>query len=99
MKKKETVFSEWVIKTLKKEFGNKILIENIDQCAKSGTPDFLCCLNGRFIALELKTDTGVVSKIQLVKMLDIRLAGGYSCVVTPSNFDNTLKALKKISTL
>jgi len=42
----------------------------------NGTPDIIVCYRGRFIALELKTDTGVVSKLQTRTMKDIREMGG-----------------------
>lgn len=41
----------------------------------NGVPDIIICFRGRFIALELKTDTGVVSKLQTRTMKDIRQKG------------------------
>lgn len=34
------------------------------QTNRSGTPDLICCLNGLFIAIEVKTTKGVTSALQ-----------------------------------
>ena len=53
----------------------------------SGTPDLLCCINGYFVAIEVKAQDGVVSDLQLQKIEDIRKAGGFAYVVYPSGWD------------
>jgi len=45
-------------------------------------PDILLCLNGEFIGLEVKSDTGRPTKIQLAQMQRIRAAGGTAEIVT-----------------
>lgn len=47
----------------------------------AGVPDIIACIGGRFVAFEVKTDTGVVSKLQEVTIRKIRDAGGTACVV------------------
>ena len=51
------------------------------QCNKAGVPDILCCLEGRFIALEVKTDIGKPSALQLRTIKQINNAGGISAIV------------------
>lgn len=52
----------------------------------AGTPDILACVNGYFIGIEVKAQNGKPSELQLVKIRDIREAGGFSYVVYPSGF-------------
>lgn len=56
----------------------------------SGTPDILACVNGYFLAIEVKAQDGKPSELQLVKVNDIRKAGGFAYVVYPSGW-NRLK--------
>ena len=47
---------------------------------KNGTPDILGCLNGRFIAVEVKTTSGTLSRLQELKLQQIERAGGIAFV-------------------
>jgi len=58
----------WVVKTI--------------QCNERGVPDLLLCYRGEFIGLEVKSDTGKATKIQLAQMQRIRAAGGTAEIVT-----------------
>lgn len=46
-----------------------------------GTPDILCCLNGKFVAFEVKTKSGKVSPEQENVIKDIQFCNGYAFVV------------------
>ncbi len=47
----------------------------------AGTPDILCCINGRFVAIEVKRPKGgVVSNLQKSKIKKIKKAGGIAFV-------------------
>ncbi len=48
---------------------------------KSGIPDLLLCVNGLFLAMELKTPTGRVAPIQDATLNKIRFAGGWAWVI------------------
>ena len=56
-------------------------VVKIIQANKNGVADILCCLNGRFIALEVKTPTGKTSLIQDYQLAQITAAGGVCAVV------------------
>lgn len=58
----------------------------------SGTPDILACVNGYFVAIEVKAQTGKPSELQLAKIRQIREAGGFAYVAYPSGWDR-LKAI------
>ena len=95
-KKPETIFCEKIDRELKKFFGKKIAVFNIQQVTINGTPDRLICLCGQFIALEVKIEEGTPSKIQLLKLAKIKKAGGFSAVVYPSTWQYVLEELKNI---
>ena len=46
----------------------------------AGIPDIIICKDGRFVAIELKADRGVVSKIQMYMIDSIKINGGVSVV-------------------
>lgn len=52
----------------------------------NGTPDILACINGYFLAIEVKAPEGKPSELQLVKIADIRKAGGFGYVAYPSGW-------------
>ena len=52
------------------------------QFGTSGLPDIICCLNGRFIAFEVKTPTGKLTKLQETTIHKINAANGNACKVT-----------------
>ena len=62
----------------------------------AGVPDILGCCNGRFIALELKADNGIASKLQLWTIEQIKKSGGYARTVYPCDYDNLVSDLNLI---
>ena len=64
----------------------------------SGVPDFLCCVNGRFLAIEAKAGKGVTTALQEKNMRDIQIAGGTAMVINENNLDwleGAIKLLKE----
>lgn len=91
----------WVTLASEKLYENKIkryLKERGCYCVKyfgcnystAGTPDILACVNGYFLAIEVKAQNGTPSELQLVKIDQIRKAGGFAYVAYPSGW-NKLK--------
>ena len=57
-------------------------VRKIITANKNGTPDILGCdLSGRFWAFEVKTDKGVVSKLQTYNIREINERNGNAYVV------------------
>lgn len=54
---------------------------------KAGIPDLLCCIRGKFVALELKTEKGTPTVLQKYNLFKIQEAGGYARVLRPSEFE------------
>ncbi|MBP2654228.1 MAG: hypothetical protein H6Q73_1797 [Firmicutes bacterium] len=54
---------------------------------KAGIPDLICCIRGKFMALELKTEKGTPTVLQKYNLFKIQEAGGYARILRPSEFD------------
>lgn len=54
---------------------------------KVGIPDILSCINGYFVAVEVKADRGTPSELQLHTIKQIRDAGGFAFVLYPSGYE------------
>jgi hypothetical protein len=67
------------------------------EVAKRGVPDFLLCVNGYFVALELKTETGTLEPLQEYKLEKIIEANGSAYAVMPRNWPMVFKDLKRMS--
>lgn len=58
---------------------------------KDGIPDILCCINGYFVAIEVKAQNGKPSPLQLYNIKKIREAGGFAFVLYPSAYEQFKK--------
>ena len=77
-----------------KNIANKILkyLKSLDNCfcfkehggryGTAGIPDIICCFNGRFIAFEVKTEKGRLTKLQEITIQRIKEAKGKAFKVT-----------------
>lgn len=64
--------------------------------SKAGTPDIIACINGRFVAIEVKrAEGGEVSALQKAKIKLIQQAGGIAFVA--SSLEETKRHLKKLN--
>lgn len=54
----------------------------------SGVPDFLCCVNGRFLAIEAKAGKGRTTALQDKHLDQIEEAGGKALVINETNLDH-----------
>jgi Holliday junction resolvase len=64
--------------------------------SKAGTPDILACINGRFVAIEVKRESGgKVSALQKANIKMIQKAGGIAFVA--SSLKETKQHLNKFN--
>lgn len=63
---------------------------------QAGVPDLLCCYKGRFIALEIKSDKGKASELQLYNVRKINAAGGMALVLFPKDFDKFVAMIEDL---
>lgn len=67
----------------------------IQQVGLRGTPDLLCCVNGVFVAIELKASrTAPLDRLQAHTLKQIKKAGGTALVAFPENWPVVQEALK-----
>jgi hypothetical protein len=52
----------------------------------SGVPDFLCCVRGRFLAIEAKAGRGAATALQLKALDHIQRSGGHPMIIREDNF-------------
>lgn len=55
---------------------------------QKGIPDLLCCVKGFFLAIEIKSEEGRPSPLQLYTIDKIKQAGGFALVLYPSQFED-----------
>lgn len=92
-KKEETIFKERVFSDLR-ALGDIVWFTKIQQVAVRGIPDILMCVNGRFMALELKRPTKAkVTELQKYNIAKINKAKGVAYEVSPKNWDMVLKQI------
>lgn len=70
----------------------------VQQVAMRGTPDFLLCINGRFVAIELKASAkDKASKLQEWTLDQISKAGGIALIACPENWAEVKELLINLS--
>lgn len=65
-----------------------------NRMTKSGVPDILACVNGYFVAIEVKAQNGKPSELQLYNVRKIRESGGFAYIVYPSGWDDLKEILE-----
>ena len=82
------------IKKILKEHGVYYAMPMGTGYGNSGVPDFLCCVNGRFVAIEAKAGKGIPTALQEKNLRDIKVAGGIALVVNETNIEELKTWLK-----
>ena len=84
------------IKKLLKHYGWWYFMPAANQFGRSGIPDFICCKDGKFLAIEAKFGYNKPTDSQTDRMAEIRKAGGVAVWVNETKLDlldSLLKAL------
>lgn len=63
---------------------------------KKGVPDLLCCVNGFFLAIEVKAENGIASDLQKLNIDRIRRCGGYALILRPNQFNEFCELVKAL---
>jgi len=66
---------------------------------KSGVPDIICCVRGRFVAIECKAGGREPTQLQVAQIGRIREAHGLAYVVNESTVGQTLEAIESLVTI
>ena len=62
---------------------------------RNGCPDIICCLKGRYVALEVKAEKGTVSQLQEHNIKLIKKSGGVAAVVR--NVEEVKEIISKLN--
>ncbi len=71
----ETALKKDVMKYIKKTYPNNFLYKTCDRFTV-GIPDLIMCINGKFIAIELKVGYNKPTPMQIRNIKKIKAAGG-----------------------
>ncbi len=82
------------IKAILKEHGVYYAMPIGSGYGNSGVPDFLCCVSGKFLAIEAKAGDNVPTALQLKNISDIDKAGGAVLVINERNLDALIGYIK-----
>ena len=63
---------------------------------QAGIPDLLICVNGYFVAVEVKGERGKPSDLQLHNIERIKKAGGVAMILYPKDFDGFKDLIHKL---
>ena len=62
---------------------------------RSGVPDIVACVNGRFLAIECKAGVNKPTALQVREIERIRSAGGVAVVANEENWDMVRDLIRK----
>jgi hypothetical protein len=62
----------------------------------AGVPDFLCCVNGCFVAIEAKAGKGTTTALQDKNLQQIKDSGGFAFVVNKGSLEEFEQSIKLI---
>lgn len=94
--KPETKFRTNQVRPFLKRLKNTFFM-GIQQVAICGDPDFVLCVRGHFVALELKAAGEKPRPLQEHKLNQIEKAGGIRIVASPENWDDVKQHLLEMS--
>ena len=83
-----------VVKLLK-EAGVYYFYASTHGFGRSGVPDLVCCLKGKFIGIECKAGKNKPTPLQEKEMAAIRAAGGTTLVVNEDNIDDVKELINE----
>ena len=85
------------IKKILKDYGVYYAMPIGTGYGNSGVPDFLCCVNGHFFAIEAKAGKNTATALQIKNMNQIIEANGLAMVVREDNLDVLEERIKTLT--
>ena len=92
---KEKAF-ENKIKDYLKSIGAYFIKTHGDRFSKVGTPDIIACINGHFVAVEVKAENGKLSELQRYHLEQIENAGGLAFLLYPKDFEQFKQKIQNL---
>lgn len=85
-----------VVKLIKK-YGAYYFFPATHGYGRSGVPDIICCVKGKFLAIECKAGNGQPTALQDKEINAIRTAQGIAAVARETNLDMIEQILKELT--
>ena len=85
-----------IVKLLK-QYGAYYFFPATHGYGRSGVPDIVCCVNGKFVAIECKAGSNKPTALQKREIAAIQTARGHAMVVNETNQDVLEILLKEIT--
>ena len=87
------------IKAYLKSIGAYFMKTHGDRFSRVGTPDIIACVNGHFVAVEVKAENGKPSELQIHNIEQINKAGGCGVILYPKGFEGFKKFCENLLTM
>ena len=84
------------IKKLLVAMGVWYFLPAASQFGKKGIPDFICCANGHFLAIEAKSNGNRATDLQLHRIDEIKQHKGTALVVDETNLEHLERIVANI---
>ena len=82
------------VKKILAEFGAYYFMPATGGYGKSGVPDLVACIKGRFIGIECKANGGVPTALQEKNLTDIMNVGGIAVIVDETGIEDLKRVLE-----
>jgi hypothetical protein len=82
------------VKKILAEFGAYYFMPATGGYGKSGVPDIVACIKGRFIGIECKANGGKPTALQEKNLIDIMNVGGISIIVNETGIEDLKRVLE-----
>ena len=86
------------IKAYLQSIGAYFIKTHGDRFSRVGTPDIIACVNGYFVAVEVKAENGKPSELQIHHIEQINKAGGYGVILYPNGVEGFKKICENLLT-
>ena len=86
------------VKAYLKSIGAYFIKTHGDRFSRVGTPDIIACVNGHFVAVEVKAENGKPSELQIYHIEQINKDGGYGVILYPKGFEGFKKICENLLT-
>lgn len=63
---------------------------------RAGVPDILACVNGHFVAIEVKAENGKPTELQKWNVEQIKNSGGIALILYPADWDRFVAIIDEV---
>lgn len=63
---------------------------------RAGVPDILACVNGRFVAVEVKAENGKPTELQKWNVEQIKESGGIALILYPADWNRFVAIIDEV---